>query len=123
MTDSIPQDEFMGIFHRLNQFVRLGRVRNHKDIRKRINRILKLQRKASRVAKRPSTRRKYRRDFNHLRLLYRNDIAERIWDEAVENPGGIVDETLDYGYAKAQKRALERSRQNAGARAPKFDLQ
>ena len=112
--DSIPPDEFLGIFHGIAQVVRLGRVRNPNEIRQRIRRILSMQRHASRNAKRSSTRRIYRGKYNRLRQLYRHDIQNRIWDEAVANPGGIIDETLDYGYAKAQTRALERARQRAG---------
>lgn len=111
---SIPPDEFLQIFDRLCQQVRLGRVRSPRHIRKRIKRVLDLQRMAIRKAKRGSTQRKFRRDFNHLRTLYRNHVENRIWDEAVDNPGGIIDETLDYGYAKAQARALERARRSAG---------
>ena len=112
--DSIPPDEFLGIFHGIAQVVRLGRVRNPNEIRQRIRRILSMQRHASRNAKRSSTRRKFRVKHHRLRTLYRHDIDKRIWDEAVANPGGIIDETLDYGYAKAQARALERARQSAG---------
>ena len=107
--DTIPDGEFLALFHRINKYVRLGRVRNPDDIRKRIRRILELQRKAYRTAKRSSTIRKYRRDFVHLRVLYRKHIERRIWNEAVENPGGLYDLTLDYGYANARRILIERA--------------
>ena len=112
--DSIPPDEFLKLFHRINQVVRLGRVRSDKDIRKRIKRKLDWQRKATKVAKKASTRKKHQVDFRRLRTLYNQHIEIRIWNEAVDNPGGIIDETLDYGYAEAQRRALERARARAG---------
>ena len=112
--DDIPPEELIKLFHRVAQYVRLGRVRNAGEIRTRIKRILDLQRMAYRKAKRGTTVAKFRGQYRRLRRLYRNNIHEIFWDEAVENPGGIIDETLDYGYAKAQKRALKRARQSAG---------
>ena len=112
--DTIPPDDFLGIFHRICHVVRLGRVRSDRDIRKRIKNILDFQRKAMQTAQRGSTVRKYRGDYNRLRTLYRNHIEVRIWNEAVDNPGGIIDETLDYGYENAQRMALERARARAG---------
>ena len=112
--DDIPRDELIQIFHRVAQYVRLVRVRNAGEIKARIKRILDLQRMAYRKAKRGTTVKKFRGQYLRLRRLYRNNIHVRIWNEAVDNPGGIIDETLDYGYDNAQKRALKRARQSAG---------
>lgn len=112
--DTIPPEEFLKLFHRLTLYVRLGRVRNPQEIKKRIKRILDLQKMAARTAKRGSTIRRYQIQRRKLLLLYRRNIHERIWQEAVDNPGGIIDETLDYGYANAQRMAMERARARAG---------
>lgn len=114
MVDNIPPDHFLELFERIAEHVRLGRVRNPEDIKKRISRILKLQRQAYQTAKRGSTIKKYRGDYVHLRTLYRHNVHKRIWNEAVENPGGIVDLTLDYGYDNAKRIRLEESRRRAG---------
>jgi len=112
--DSIPDYEFIEIFDRVSKVVHFGRSRSLKDVKNRIKRILNLQKKAYQTAKRRSTVRKYRSDYIHLRTLYRHEFPERIWDEAVKNPGGIVDLTLDYGYDKAQQIKLERERKRRG---------
>ena len=112
--DTIPDEDFIAIFHRLAQHVRLGRVRNPDDIKKRIKRILDLQRMAYQNAQRGSTIRKYRGQYKKLRVLYRKNIHERIWDEAVKRPGELIDQTLDYGYANAKRLAMERARERAG---------
>ena len=108
--DSITHDEFIRLFHRLAQYVRLGRVRNPKEILQRIRRILNLQRKAIQKAKRGSTIRKFMTDYRHLRTLYRKNIHIRIWNEAADNPEGLIDLTLDHGYPKARRILEERER-------------
>ena len=112
--DSIPDYEFIEIFIRLSRTVRFGRSRSPQEIKHRIKRILNLQKKAYQTAKKRSTVRKYRSDFIHLRTLYRHGIHDRIWEEAVRNPGGIVELTLLYGRDKARKIKLERERKRMG---------
>ena len=112
--DTITYDEFIRLFHRLAQYVRLGRVRNPKEILQRIKRILDMQRRAIQTAKRGSTIRKFRADYRHLRTLYRKNIHIRIWNEAADNPEGLVDLTLDYGYDNAREILSERARRRAG---------
>ena len=112
--DTVPPEVFIGIFHRLCGHVRLGRVRNPQDIKKRIRRILGMLKQGYKTAKKRSTVRNFRTDYQHLRMLYRHDVHRRIWNEAVENPGGLIDLTLDHGYDKAKKIVLEREKRRKG---------
>jgi len=114
MVDSIPPDEFIRVFHRLCGYVRLGRVRNPQDIKKRIKRILTMMKHAYKNAKRSRTIRKFKSDYMHLRILYRHGIHRRIWNEAVENPGGLIELTLTFGYDKANRMVLEREKRRKG---------
>jgi len=112
--ETILDDEFIEIFDRVSRIVHFGRSRTPQDVKNRIKHILNLQKKAYQTAKRQRTVRKFRSDYNRLRTLYVHGLPDRIWDEAVENPGGIVDLTLDYGYDKARKIMLERERRRRG---------
>lgn len=113
--DKLPDYEFIEIFDRVSQVVHFGRSRSPQDVKKRIKRILNLQKKAYQTAKKRSTVRKFRSDYIHLRTLYRHGFHYRIWEEAVKNPGGIVDLTLKYGRDKARKKKLERERRHLGS--------
>jgi len=73
-----------------------------------------MYRQASQAAKKPSTRRKYRTQYNRLRTLLRHGIQDRIWEDAERNPGGIVDLTLRYDRDKAIEMRLERGRKHLG---------
>ena len=112
--ETLPDYEFIEIFDRVSQVVHFGRSYSLKVVKKRIKRILRLQKKAYQTAKKSSTVRKYRTDYRLLRTLERHGFADRIWEEAVRNPGGIVDLTLDYGRDKATKIKLERERGRFG---------
>jgi hypothetical protein len=114
MTKGIPDREFIEIFDRVSKVVHFGKCTNPKEVKRRIKHVLDMQRQAYRTAKRSSTAKKFRGDYNKLRTLYKHDLHERIWDEAVKDPGGIVDLTLDYGYERAQKIKLERERRRRG---------
>ena len=114
MTDSIPPDKFIELFDRLSERVRLGRVRNPQEIRQRIKHVLNLLKQGYKTAKRGSTINKFQSDYKHLRTLYRHHIEKRIWKEAQENPDGIIDLTLDYGYDRAKNIMLERERRRRG---------
>ena len=113
--DKIPDDEFIEIFDRVSIDVHFGRCRSPQDVKDRIKRVLSLQKKAYQTAKKRTTVRKYRREYTHLRNLYRHGFPDRIWEEAVRNPGGIVDLTLDYGREKARKIKLGRERRRIGS--------
>ena len=112
--DSIPDYEFIKIFERVSRQVHFGRCRSPQDVKNRIKRILNLYKKAIQNARKQSTVRKYRSNFIHLRTLYRHGLHRRIWEEAANNPGGIVDLTLRYGRDKARKIKLERERKRLG---------
>ena len=112
--DKIPPDKFIELFKRLSETVRLGRVRNPRDIRKRMKRVLDWYRHAYTVAKRASTIVKYRVKYKRLRILYRGRIERRIWQEKEANPEGMVGLTLDYGFDNAQEILKEGVRRRAG---------
>ena len=112
--DTIPDDEFIEIFERVSRTVHFGRSRSPQDVKNRIKRILRLQKKAYQTAKRQSTVKRFRSDYVHLRTLYVHGLHGRIWDEAVKDPGGLIDLTLDYGREKADKIMLERERKRRG---------
>ena len=117
ITDSIPPDKFIELFVRLSETVRLGRVRDSRDIRRRIKRVLDWYRHAYGAAKRSSTKARYRKRYKSLRKLYvakNPPIHTRIWNEAAENPGGLVDLTLDHGYQGAKTILEGRARRRAG---------
>ena len=114
MTDSIPPDKFMELFDRLSEHVRLGRVRSPQEIRGRIRHVLNLLKQGYKTAKRGSTIKKFKADYIHLRTLYRHHIEKRIWREAAENPDGLIDLTLDYGYDRAKRIVLEREKRRRG---------
>ena len=114
MTDSIPPDKFIELFDRLAHHVRLGRVRNPQEIRGRIKRILGMLKQGYKTAKRGSTIKKFKADYIHLRTLYRHHIEKTIWREARENPDGIIDLTLDYGYDRAKRIVVEREKRRRG---------
>ena len=111
---TIPDYEFIEIFDRVSRDVHFGRCRSPQDVKNRIKRILNLKKKGYQSAKRQSSGRKCRSEFIHLRTLYRHGIADRIWEEAVTNPGGIVELTLLYGRENARKIMLERERRRRG---------
>jgi len=112
--DTLPDYEFIEIFDRVSQDVRFGRSYSLKVVKKRMRRILRLQKQASQIARKQSTRRMFRTRYRFLRTLYRHGFPERVWEEAVRNPGGIIDLTLDYGREKARKIKLERERSRFG---------
>jgi len=114
MTDSIPPDKFLDLFNRLAENVRLGRVRNPQEIRGRIKHVLNMLKTGMMKAQRGTTIKKFRSDYKHLRTLYRHHIEKRIWREASDDPGGLIDLTLDYGYDRANRILMEREKRRRG---------
>jgi len=112
--DTLPDFVFLPIFDRVSRVVHFGRSRSLQEVKNRIKRILKRQKQAYQTAKKQSTVRKYRTEYQNLRKLYRHEFPERTWEDAERNPGGIVDLTLRYGRDKAIEMRLERGRRRMG---------
>lgn len=114
MPDTIPDGAFLELFKRLCLTIRFGRTRNPGEIQKRIGDRLRLMRKMMRKFKKGRTIKRWRGRYNKLRTLYRKRFSERIWREAVENPGSIYDLTLEHGYERAKKILKERAEKRIG---------
>lgn len=112
--ENIPPEEFKGLFIRLTQYVKLGRTYSPKDIRDRIRKKAKFYRKVTRRAKRQSTVNRYQKKFTFLKHVDTHDIHRRIWNDAVNNPGGEIDLTLDYGADNAKKILIARRERQLG---------
>ena len=99
--ETIPDDVFLGMFYRINVYVRMGHVTSLRELKKRFKNILSLQKRGYQRAQRSSTIIKFRRDFRRLRKAYRNKMPERIWREAQDDPTSIYGLTLKYGFRPA----------------------
>ena len=61
-----------------------------------------------------STVKRYQKKFTFLKHIDNHDIHRRIWNEAVHNPGGEIDLTLDYGADNAKKILTARRERQLG---------
>ncbi|MHA1974418.1 MAG: hypothetical protein ACTSW1_15580 [Candidatus Hodarchaeales archaeon] len=117
--DKIPDVEFIEVFNRVTRYVRVGRTNTPKDINKRINRVLRIMRRAVRNAKTERVQKKWRNNHNSLRRLQRKGFADRVFHEAIANPDGIYGLSMTYGAERAREILKQRAIGNIRIATPK----
>ena len=78
MVESIPVNEFLGMFDRFVMYVNVGKIRDKKHLRARIQRVLNLMKSGAERAKRPRNIKKWTVNRNHLKALYDGARASNI---------------------------------------------
>lgn len=105
--DTLPDREFVKIFHRSAKYINFKGAVSPKVLEDRMKKLQRDMIKAKHLSKRKSTKRKLTWKMHLIGTLRKRGFHRRVHDEAIADPYSIYAYSLKYGYPKAVKKKLK----------------